>query len=813
MTTADQYRPSIFSHIVSFLGPRGLITWLLFLSLFLTIATSMTQNITGLQLSFVIPVVFFALTLGWFISQLHVRTWFGVIVGVVFGLEYLLIRVGRLEDKLWAILQAAWVFFKQLLLWYWTELPPDWMLVPRAYGELLGDMGTLLTRAGYWLRDVIFGAGALDPVGSTITWGLGFWLCAYWAGWLGRNRHNPLLGIFPAGIMMGYVLSYTGANPYNLLPVLGLTLVLMALMRHYAREENWNSKGVDYSRGLWGDVSVLSSVLTILLVIMAAVVPSISFEKISDWIQEITDTKGNRVEVVADSLGLEARPEPRPPTPLESVAQTGLPRQHLIGSGPELSRMVVMVVRTGELPSMPDESFMELDIPRYYWRSITYDRYFSRGWMTSNTDEITYEAGEEVVSPEKEHTRLIRQQVQVIGDNLGGLVYVTGALVTMDHDFNVAVRPPNEVFAVTSEALEFRADSLVPVYTEEQLRETMTNYPDWIADRYLQLPDTIPDRVLELARDLTATEPTPYDRALAIEQYLREYEYTLDVPKPGTRDDIADYFLFELKKGYCDYYATAMVVLARAAGLPTRLVVGYVSGNYDAINARYVVTEADAHAWVEVYFPGVGWIEFEPTGGRPPIDRQTEEEAYIWPEDFELEPIIESSPSLLSNVVLGEWLLIFGGVILVAGVVTVGDSLYLFLRRTPAWMVSELYRRLRKHAIHIETFINDGDTPYEVLAALIDRLETITYQRENFQEFIKDAVYLSETIVASYVKIWYSPRREMPRAQRWDLAWTWWNLRWRFLLAWLLRGPRRGRTSMPTATPLEPYVERPPQTM
>ena len=82
---------------------------------------------------------------------------------------------------------------------------------------------------------------------------------------------------------------------------------------------------------------------------------------------------------------------------------------------------------------------------------------------------------------------------------------------------------------------------------------------------------------------------------------------------------MADYFLFDLKQGYCDYYATSMVVLARAAGLPARLVVGYANGSYDHERAQYIVTENYAHSWVEIYFADIGWVEFEPTSSQPVI--------------------------------------------------------------------------------------------------------------------------------------------------------------------------------------------------
>ncbi|MDF1514823.1 MAG: transglutaminase-like domain-containing protein [Anaerolineae bacterium] len=820
MSILENTRPDIFSRIVQFLGPRGLITWLLSLALALTVTLTMTNNINGVQTSFVTPVVMLAFTMAWILSQLRIKAIWGAWIGLIFGLEYLVVRVGRLEDSIWQIIQALFVIFRQLMTWYWTEIPPEWGLVPELYAELFNDMGTLFSRAGTWLTDVVFGAGALDPVGSTITWGFAFWICSYWAGWVSRRHHHPLLGILPSGIVMGFVLSYTGANPYSMLPVLGLTLVLMALMRHYARETYWNDTGVDYSRGLWGDVSVLSTVVAVFLVVMSAVVPSISFEKLSDWIQEITENEGNRTEVVADSLGLESRPEPRAPTPLEQVAQTGLPRQHLIGSGPELSRIVVMAISTGDLPTLPAEAMVDLEVPRYYWRSITYDRYFGRGWMTSNTDESEYAAGENVVWPDTQNTRVVRQEVNVISDNLGDLVYVTGNLVTMDSDFKVAMRPPGEVFAVTSEALEFRADSLIPVFTEEQLRATSTNYPGWIADRYLQLPESIPARVLELARDLTATKPTPYDRALAIEGFLREYEYSLDVPRPGPQDDIADYFLFELQRGYCDYYATSMVVLARAAGLPARLVVGYVSGSYDHINARYIVTEADAHAWVEVYFPELGWIEFEPTGGRPPINRDTDEDEFIWPEGFELNPLVASPEEkpIGTTIVLWQWLLMTGGVAIGTVLIfSIGDTLWLYYRKSPSWMLSLIYQRLKRNGERLEAFIHEGDTPHEVLAALTSRVGNIIQQRESSRDYLGEVVYEARAIIESYIKIWYSPRTEMDRRLRWEIAWTWWRLSWRLWFAWLVRRPRQLRPAMPVAPaarqPTDRYLQPPQQSM
>ena len=102
----------------------------------------------------------------------------------------------------------------------------------------------------------------------------------------------------------------------------------------------------------------------------------------------------------------------------------------------------------------------------------------------------------------------------------------------------------------------------------------------------LPFPSTTPERVFELARNVTAEAETPYDQAKALESFLRTYPYDLDVPEPPADADVADYFLFDLQKGYCDYYATSMVVMARSLGLPSRLAVGYAAGEYDE-NRRY----------------------------------------------------------------------------------------------------------------------------------------------------------------------------------------------------------------------------------
>jgi transglutaminase-like putative cysteine protease len=142
--------------------------------------------------------------------------------------------------------------------------------------------------------------------------------------------------------------------------------------------------------------------------------------------------------------------------------------------------------------------------------------------------------------------------------------------------------------------------------------------PDDIRMNYLQLPALDP-RVKPLAEQLTAKASTPYEKAAAIENYLRlHYGYTLQLPKTQPRDPIAN-FLFERHQGHCEYFASSMTVMLRAVGIPSRVVNGFSGGEFNDITSQYVIRGSDAHSWVEAYMPDGAWIEFDPT---PPGDAQ-----------------------------------------------------------------------------------------------------------------------------------------------------------------------------------------------
>ncbi|WNS41634.1 transglutaminase domain-containing protein [Paenibacillus sp. MMS20-IR301] len=168
---------------------------------------------------------------------------------------------------------------------------------------------------------------------------------------------------------------------------------------------------------------------------------------------------------------------------------------------------------------------------------------------------------------------------------------------------------------------EYTVKSVLPESDPAVLRLEQGEDPEAVSSLYLQLPPALPERVRTMAEQLTAAAANRYEAAAAIAKYLQQnYTYTLQTRVPGTGADFADDFLFVTRQGYCVHFATAMTVLLRASGIPARYVQGYGPGTAVAgsVPQRYSVTDADAHAWTEVYFPGAGWVPFDPTPASAP---------------------------------------------------------------------------------------------------------------------------------------------------------------------------------------------------
>lgn len=170
--------------------------------------------------------------------------------------------------------------------------------------------------------------------------------------------------------------------------------------------------------------------------------------------------------------------------------------------------------------------------------------------------------------------------------------------------FNIDEAHPVADYGVTSEIPPAMPASLPPVRD-----------PDLGRTIYLKLPERLDPRIPELAKRITEKEQTPYAKASAIEKYLTSnYGYTLQLPSNPPKDPIAD-FLFARRRGHCEYFASAMAVMLRASGIPSRIVNGFRGGDYNDLTGSYIVRAKDAHSWVEAYFSGYGWYTFDPTPG------------------------------------------------------------------------------------------------------------------------------------------------------------------------------------------------------
>jgi transglutaminase-like putative cysteine protease len=160
----------------------------------------------------------------------------------------------------------------------------------------------------------------------------------------------------------------------------------------------------------------------------------------------------------------------------------------------------------------------------------------------------------------------------------------------------------------------YEASSLLTRPDPATLRALPQNYPAAIENSYLGVPDLDP-RIPSLARQITAKQGNSYDKAVALEQYLRtHFAYTLVQPRVPPKDPLAS-FLFQRKRGHCEYFASAMAIMLRTVGIPSRVVNGFQAGEFNDLTGQYVVRARDAHSWVEAYFAGAGWITFDPTPG------------------------------------------------------------------------------------------------------------------------------------------------------------------------------------------------------
>jgi transglutaminase-like putative cysteine protease len=769
-----------------------------------SVAISLADHLRDVDLSLALTLVVTGLLAGWGLSFKPLPGWLAAILALGAGLMVLSVLVGRMGDELSALpsllmrLVGDGLRFVWQWLWHRGRLAGASMNLASSLGAfssatetLWSGFSVLIARAYDWASSLLGGDPIPDPVAASFCWGVALWAVAVWASWIVRRRRHVLFGLTPAGALLAVELFYVKGKTASLLVLSGAVLLMMALVVYDMRVRRLETTGTDIAYGLSMDVAIASILVTLALVGTAAIAQSISIQRIVEYarkfaVGEVSAGKSSRTASLSGAS--------RRYTSLDLMTRSVMPLSDLILRRPEeLAGLTVMIVSTSEMVPVPESAMRAFEAPRYYWRSVTYDRYSGDGWSTSGTWTADYAAGD-VSGPEPlEAQRMVRQEVH-FPSSIGGVIHVAGTLVAVDHDYTVEWRSPEDAFGSWSEAATYRADSLVSEPSVQQLRDAGADYPDWVK-KYLELPDAVTPRTFALARDLTATEPTPYDRALAIETYLREtYPYTLDVPFPAGQD-MVDYFLFDLRKGYCTYYASAMVVLARASGVPARLVLGYASGTYDPVRAHYTVSESDAHAWPEIYFPGYGWVEFEPTAGRPAIVRPDRVMGIVWAEpvgDLMPPADVEESATARSGVV-GRWFLILAGgllalLVLAGAVWQIADTLWL-KRLSPAVAVITTYKRLERHGRRLAVSERLGDTPYEFAASFAEWVAGVEGGGW-WKETLTLAAQEVHQLTVLYVWASYGAR-QLKTAHHASALVAWQRLRWRLWLARLRGGGGR----------------------
>jgi transglutaminase-like putative cysteine protease len=457
------------------------------------------------------------------------------------------------------------------------------------------------------------------------------WLSGYVFGWSVFRWQNPWLGLLPGGGAL--FVNFTFSDQLSALALLylggGLLLVMRLSLARNLRD--WKREGTPYPRFLSVSFAHLTAWSVGLLLLVGWLAPAtVQAQPLSSiW----DDLAHPFLSLSDDTVRLIGPIKTQKVLPIHAFKGV-LPFQGSI----QLRERNVLSLTLDKAEGLANYPFL---------RGAVYDEYTAGGWLSGERHEadrqpidLSPEGSQQLAVP-SEHQRLIVAHIQVansrvarsvlfsIGEPVGADIPTKAEAtedwgdsggVPADPSFSITLlRPPDRL----EPGATYSTAGLVTDATADELRAAGA-IALGSGDRYTQLPDDLPQRVRDLAGQLTADQSTNYDKVKAVEAYLRQIPIAyrlLEVP-PG--QDAVDYFLFESKEGFFDYHASAMVVLLRAVGIPSRLAVGYAldATAFDAENRRYNIREEHAYAWPEVYFPGFGWSAFNPSPERPAVTRQ-----------------------------------------------------------------------------------------------------------------------------------------------------------------------------------------------
>jgi transglutaminase-like putative cysteine protease len=590
------------------------------LSPFLMLAVVIVLIMTVLAVGWVpedgviIPAAVLGLLMGLVLARRPLATWAAWTFIIIYGFLITTLTLGNLWPPL------------HLLFSDWPELRLYW----------LNNGALFLDRAGSWFTAVFSGSRSNETIVFALLMGLLAWFLAAYAGWSAYRQRRPLLGLTLMGLIVA-INGYFGAAPIeSIITFVGVALLATAVLHFSNLEYGWRQHDVDYSSEIRLEMLVYAAGIGFALLALAFLLPSLNPSKLALAI--LGQPAVANLEQTLDRAFAGVEPPRGQSRSAGQVGGTGImPRSFLLGNPPELEKNIMLTAET-ELIAGPESANLIL---ARHWRALSYELYTGQGWSLSDESTEVFAANETIPLPPVENPMLIEQSVNWRFDNRV-IRYTLGLPLSFDQPVTASWRGHTDfVRAVTDDIPRYNAISRVSAATPDQMRKaTIEEIPPAISARYTQLPDDIPTRIQDLALEVSGDASTPYDQALAIERFLRQYNYSLDVELPPAGVDPVDYFLFDLQEGYCDYYASSMVVMARAMDMPARIATGFLVQPADE-NGVQTVRQINAHSWAEIYFAGYGWVEFEPTA------------AFVTPHDpLSAEAIINagSDDEPLSNV-------------------------------------------------------------------------------------------------------------------------------------------------------------------
>ena len=432
------------------------------------------------------------------------------------------------------------------------------------------------------------------------------WNALAWLAWGLARGGRVLAGVLPVGVLLAINTHLSDQPTTGFLIFLVCALLLMASVSFAQTHADWERRCVDYPDGLGLEWSASAVTLALVIGLVAGLAPYAGTPE--GW-RTLTELFRRPAAEATTQLFSGVNP-PRRDVPLISARTPDL--NHIGRAIPQNTDTVMWVRISDPAPPPPQAGPPTFAVRQHYWRSGVFAMYTGTGWEAAPPPDTP----SELSAPPGRYW--LTQAFDIVADH-GLTLFAVNLPITGSVGAEVSALDHADAILQGS-AAQYTVTSLATDLTASQLITASTDYPAAIARLYLQAPESVPDRVRHLAERLTAGAATPYDKALRIQNYLREtYPYKLDTPPPPAGRDAVDYFLFDAPGGFCSYYASAMAVMLRVVGVPARVVTGFAMGEFDFDRGAYRVPASAAHAWVEVYFPGYGWAEFEPTTALSPF--------------------------------------------------------------------------------------------------------------------------------------------------------------------------------------------------